>query len=340
MRLSSGSAACAALVFATAVAPATHAGVEFIEAPIIGGRLAGTNDFYATIAIVDAATGEANCTGTLVAPRVVVTAAHCLAIEDEESGQITGITDPSELLVVAGALDVSDATSDGTYAVAQVILHEGYPNESEPVDVPSGAGRYDDIAILVLAKDVSGLESALIPSVDQALAALDTASTVTISGYGATSAETDETGVLYIAEISFALRADAEIVLGGPNQADTCPGDSGGPAYLLDGGKALLVGTTSRASENAVANCGDGGVYTFVPVYRDWIADRSGGLYVVGDTPVDPIDPVDPGENDETDELDSDDGGCAGGSSTSAALVALALLGSNALRRRRASARR
>ncbi len=350
LRSASGSLSVAALVLVTAAAPAARAEVEVITAPIVHGRVAGASELYATVAIVDAQTGESNCTGTLVAPRVVVTAAHCLAIEDEESGEVTGITDASELVVVAGALDVADATSTQSYAVAGVVVHEGYPNESAPVDVESGAGRYDDIGLLILTDDVGELQSAIIPSVDEALAALDGASSVFVSGYGATSADTDDSGVLYIAELEFALHADAEIVLGGPGQPDTCPGDSGGPAYLLDGAQALLVGTTSRASESAQASCGDGGVYAFAPFYRDWIVANADGLYsVVPTDPTDPDptdpdptdpdptdpdptdpDPTDPDGLDETDDGSADEG-CAGGGS-SGALVGLGFLIAGAAR--------
>jgi len=331
---------CLASLFAFAAMPA-RAEVEFVTAPIVGGRLAGAGDFHATVAIVDG-NGEANCTGTLVAPRVVVTAAHCLAIEDETSGAVTGVAAPGDQRVVAGVLDVSEATADDTYEVTRVIVHEGYPNESQPVDGATGAGRYDDIGILILGRPVEGLAVARVPTVDDALALFE-ANSATISGYGATSPDNDATGVLYIGEIGFTLRADAEIVLGGAGQTDTCPGDSGGPAYILSGGQALLVGATSRASDNAQASCGDGGIYSFVPFYDAWIASHSEGLYTSDATvdpgdpndpndpgdPVDPNDPNDPNDPDDPDDpgLDEDTGdeGCAGGP-TSGALLGLGVV--------------
>lgn len=310
-------------------APAVH------TSPIVDGRRASASEVYATVSIIDEA-GESNCTGTLIAPRVVVTAAHCLAIEDEQSGAVTGVASPDSVRVVWGVVDVSDADTSNTYSVSNVIVHEGYPNDSAPVDEASGAGRYDDLGLLLLDRAVSGATPAIVPSLADAIAALDGGATVTITGYGATSPDTDATGLLYIANVSFQLRTDFEIVLGTSGEPDTCPGDSGGPAYLL-GGTPKLVGTTSRANQNATRNCGEGGVYGFVPAYRSWIVQHAGGLYT-GDGTVDPTDPTDPTDPedpiDPEDELDDEDytEDCSGGSATLAGLIALA--GLDTLRRK------
>lgn len=58
--------------------------------------------------------------------------------------------------VVWGVLDVADAGSSDTYGVSNVIVHEGYPNDSPPTDEASGAGRYDDIGLLLLDRAVGG----------------------------------------------------------------------------------------------------------------------------------------------------------------------------------------
>lgn len=57
---------------------------------------------------------------------------------------------------------------------------------------------------------------------------------------------------------------------------DSCNGDSGGPAYIGQNGNWLLSGITSRASHDAVARCGGGGIYTRVAPYLDWIASVAG----------------------------------------------------------------
>jgi endonuclease G len=63
-----------------------------------------------------------------------------------------------------------------------------------------------------------------------------------------------------------------EIVAGRPLLAqDSCNGDSGGPFYVLDKKKWVLAGVTSRATDSAMHNCGDGGIYVRVDRYRSWI---------------------------------------------------------------------
>jgi len=268
-------------------------GVDVQTRPIVNGRRATTAELHGTVAIMTSQDGEASCTGTLIAPRVVATAAHCVVVQDEDTDAITARFAPADLLVVAGPLDASAASEAQTYALTSIIIHPGYPNNSGSSD-PSGAGRYDDVALLVLERAVTGLKPAIVPTEADVAANLTAGKFITISGYGTTSADGAGGGVLFIAETVFDVRVDVEIVLGARGKPDTCPGDSGGPAYVIRGSDALLVGITSRSAEDAVATCGESGVYGFAPAYRGWFAQNSNGLYDPVATPVDPG-PVDPG---------------------------------------------
>ena len=73
--------------------------------------------------------------------------------------------------------------------------------------------------------------------------------------------------------VSYGCDRQLELVAGRPLLArDTCSGDSGGPFYVDDGkGQWLIAGATSRATDSAVNNCGDGGIYVRLDKYLKWI---------------------------------------------------------------------
>ncbi len=269
--------------------------IEPRMAPIIDGRVANTSELYGTVAIVLTEDNSPSCTGTLIAPRVVATAAHCV-VEQEEGGEaIIRNFAPSELMVVAGVVDISEANEAQAYALSKIVVHPDYPNLDNASNDPSGAGRYDDVALLVLEREVTTLTPVAIPTIEEVTDRLVSGALVTISGYGTINAEGEGGGLLYIAETPFDSRVDVELVLGKSGEPDTCPGDSGGPAYLVLGGKAELVGITSRSAADATVTCGEKGVYGFAPAYRDWFASSSDGLYDPG-APTEPGGPVTPEE--------------------------------------------
>src|SRR5260370_33086108 len=57
---------------------------------------------------------------------------------------------------------------------------------------------------------------------------------------------------------------------------DTCPGDSGGPLYLLTDYGSLLAGVTSRSYDNASVACGEGGIYERPDKIVEWIERAAG----------------------------------------------------------------
>ena len=216
---------------------------------IIGG--VPTSDFPDCVAVGS----EAGwcCSGTLVAPNVVVTAGHCHA------------KCASRVLI---GDDVGREADAQVIPVARAELHPQYSR-----------GKHD-LCTLVLAEDAAGVEPRRIAELD----ALAGATSVRIAGFGNTSVYGGY-GRRMMVDVPLAANdprfgADPgkEFVAGSPFlDRDSCNGDSGGPAYVQHDGGWLLAGATSRATDSRYRLCGDGGIYTRVRAYRDWITAVPGG---------------------------------------------------------------
>jgi hypothetical protein len=161
-----------------------------------------------------------------------------------------------------------------TVGVKQAIVHPEYqPNNNER--------PFDDLTLLLLAEAVDGVAPRMIASTE----ALAEARTTRLVGFGNTDFwGTTGYGEKRMVDVGIAspdpaygARPQTEFVAGMPKlDRDSCTGDSGGPAYIDVDGTWQLAGATSRATRNSRRECGDGGVYTRVAAYSDWIESVAG----------------------------------------------------------------
>jgi secreted trypsin-like serine protease len=198
------------------------------------------------------------CTGTLVAPNVVVTAGHCHG----------GCSDR----VFVGD-DVEQPKAGKVIEVSNAVRHPDYDDET----------LAHDLSVLVLAEDADVTPRPLAEE-----GALEEAGTVRLAGYGNTDVDSmGGYGLRRMVDVplasndpKFGADPDTEFVAGAPFlDRDSCNGDSGGPAYVQAGDRWYLVGATSRATESAIRRCGDGGIYTRVAAYEEWIRSIPGGRW-------------------------------------------------------------
>lgn len=156
-----------------------------------------------------------DCTGTLVAPRVVVTAAHCV-----DNG-------PPEGVQVFVGTDV-DLGGEVTYAL-DVTVHPLY----DPVTLAN------DLAVVVLATPLPHPPAPLLTSLDEAAVG----SLVRVVGFGADGSDgvpgIKRTGAATLSAIG----PDSFEIAPGPSMS--CHGDSGGPVFLEVDGVEYLAGVTS-----------------------------------------------------------------------------------------------
>ena len=257
--------------------------------PILRGVPATLAQLYGTVSLNSPSDGPF-CTGTLIAPTVVVTAGHC--VTDTWSSRPIAT---SEVFIVAGVLDAQTAPSGNRFPVRKLLAHPDFGDLVSDEPNTTGLGRYGDIAILLLSRAIPSTVLNPVPILPMAQfdANLTKGKLVTISGYGTRDKNgMGDYGQLYIADTPYERRSDTEFLVGTKAATtgstplpDTCPGDSGGPAYLVVDGTRYLIGATSRGMPMSTVACGDGGVDTLVSAYEDWLKAKSDGEYF-GSAPV------------------------------------------------------
>jgi secreted trypsin-like serine protease len=201
--------------------------------------------------------GEDNwcCTGTLVAPNVVVTAGHCY--------------DPCAKRVFIGD-DVTKPEAGREIEVARAVRHPEFNRST----------LENDLTVLVLAEDANVEPRAFAED-----GMLEAASSIRLAGYGNTDVwSSGGFGIRRMVDVPLAsndpkygANVEYEFVAGSPFlDRDSCNGDSGGPAYVKADGQWYLAGATSRATASTVRQCGDGGIYVRVRAFEDWIRSVPG----------------------------------------------------------------
>jgi secreted trypsin-like serine protease len=200
--------------------------------------------------------GSSVCSGTLIAPKAVLTAAHCLT-----------------LAPIAGVFVGEDPAGDGrTLAADRAVVHPGY----DPTTLAN------DVGILWLAEGADEADVATMVSAGEAVSPGGAARMV---GFGVTQAASNvgprtkhegEATVAVVRPTSFDLT---------PDPAQACTGDSGGAVFATFGGEERLAG---------VISAGDGLCSSFtraerVDAYRVSFIDASlnGGGCAMGRRPVD-----------------------------------------------------
>jgi hypothetical protein len=228
---------------------------------VIGGARVPATEFLDCVAVGN--DNQWGCTGTLIAPKVVLTAGHC--------------ADFATRIFIG-----TDVTQPG--AVVKVTRRVRHPQYHR--------GKRNDLMVLILEKRVDGIA----PRKFAKKAGVDAATDGRVMGFGNTDAggsfgygqkrfvdvpvaspgcrgnvDGEDDNVTYGCDVGL------ELVAGRPLLArDSCTGDSGGPFYLQQGGQWLLAAATSRATDSSMHNCGDGGVYVRVDRYRTWINSIAG----------------------------------------------------------------
>jgi len=276
------------------------------SSPIIGGTRATVGQFPTTVALYNGGL----CTGTLIEPDLVLTAAHCI------TPSLLQMSTQAE--VTANTVVLFDSTSVLSGGGRQVRLAETIPHPSFNVRALGD----NDIGLVRLTESIT--DRAPTP-INRIASDAPIGIAVTQVGYGMTRiGDQRSAGDLYyltdkatIACSSYGVSDANMLCFSQRDGSGKCNGDSGGPSYATIGGVERVVGVTSFGDET----CEQFGADTRVDAELDFLYQHAPELQCQGDgacnevcgadgLPRDPDCPVCESNDDCGDDEVCSDGSC------------------------------
>jgi secreted trypsin-like serine protease len=213
---------------------------------IIGGTTdSGDPAVVAIFAHAPGATSGSLCSGTIVSSRTVLTAAHCVDPAVVGSGQVFEVITGTSFQT-GPVLAVASTAFDTAFNINNL-----------------NAGHDIGVVRLSAATTITPIAINRSHTLSTAAVKLVGYGTNTHAGAGAGTKRTITTSIV---------ASNSLLVQIGNSNAQTCHGDSGGPAFQTINGVVTLIGTTSFGQDNsATSTCFGGGFDTRVDAVLTFI---------------------------------------------------------------------
>lgn len=293
---------CALLLTACGPAPVDWDENAAAARPIINGTKCTTAEQETAVAVITDGTMNiwgfklpvrtVSCTGTLIAPDVVLTAAHCVTPSMLTGGMgtmesvkyyVSFQADQTKLIMSQASImsgKKPDLPADAVEG-SEYLANPGF-SPSLLNDFKGGLTNLYDVALIFLKKEVTAVKPAVVITKDEAKQ-MAVKVPVKISGWGQQTAAAQNpfvppaagtTAIKVCATSAINELGTHEMQIGSDeNSSRKCHGDSGGPSFMTvtttHARSERVVGITSHAYDSS--DCKKGGVDTRVDAWLDWL---------------------------------------------------------------------